>query len=240
MGIGRSDECAPREIAPHWRMVNALRIAGWFAGVMRAAGSLALIVAALALVAPPAASAQAPVTVRGVAKAEAAPIYEKFPLLVVTANGETVAVDIAINLRRILVDQADHGVLVAGAYADAQGTLGADGTLHAQAIVVQPKYYRLESEAMLAPALARDPGRVGGVIDHVDRAASTLALRGDGVLRQVSFDDATRIARMELDPHLGGMVLAGEHVVIAGTRQRDGTLTAGSVYVGKGGYVPPF
>jgi hypothetical protein len=162
------------------------------------------------------------------------------PMIVRTADGHEVTVQVAINPRGADVRHADRSALVAGRYVGVIATGAPGGARHAHAVIVYPPFMAGSDAGETAWDAPAGSARVNGdIVDASPRdGAMALTLRHDGQDALFTIDDATAIVAVD---DAGGFHAypPGAHVFIDATRQRDGRITAGRVFVGKDGLVPP-
>jgi hypothetical protein len=185
--------------------------------------------------------AQTPFHVRGVVvRGGEMMLPELPPMIVRTADGHEVTVQVAINPRGADVRRADRSELVAGRYVGVIATGAPGSARRAHAVLVYPAFMA-GSDAGETPWDA-PPGSArvnGSIVDAGSRdGVLALTLRHGGSDALFTIDDATAVVAFD---DAGGFHAypPGAHVFIDATRQRDGRITAGRVFVGKDGLVPP-
>ncbi|MFI4902181.1 MAG: hypothetical protein ACHP91_02090 [Burkholderiales bacterium] len=188
-----------------------------------------------------ASQAQTPLHVRGVVVRGGEMILPELPPMIVrTADGREVTVQVAINPRGADVRHADRSELVAGRYVGVIATGAPDSPRHAHAVILYPPFLAGNDEGERPWDAPPGSARVNGsIIDATSRdGALALTLRHGGHDSLFTLDEATAVVAVD---DAGGFHAypPGAHVFIDATRQRDGRITAGRVFVGKDGLVPP-
>lgn len=185
--------------------------------------------------------AQTPLHVRGtVVRGGEMSLPELPPMIVRTDDGRELTVQVAINPRGADVRAVDARELGVGRYVGVIATGAAGGARHAHAVIVYPPVLAGTDEGEFpwdAPAASvRVNARIAAAAPR--DGVLLLTLRVGDRDWPVSVDATTTVVAVD---DAGGFHAypPGAHVFIDATRQRDGRITAGRVYVGKDGLVPP-
>jgi hypothetical protein len=212
---------------------------------------IAVTTAALCLAATPASAAPAEEHVRGTVAAVAADT-----VTVKDANGRSERLRLGDETGVRFLTRADLGAIRAGEFIGTTAVQARDGTLRAVEVHVFPEATRGTGEGHrpwdLKPGSTMTNARVAGVESSAaaqstmtNAKVSGVAEAGGGKRLTLSFaggektvlvPPGTPVVRVE--PADRSAVTVGQHVFAAGTRQPDGTLLAGRIFVGKGGVVP--
>jgi hypothetical protein len=200
--------------------------------------ALAAMLAA-GLTAPGAGVAQTSLHVRGaIVESDMRDAYRP-PMVVREDNGALVIVETALNSRGVHVAAGTLAAIVPPHLARAIVERTPDGTLHARVVLVFPDNFIDGEVGEVAwdrpPSSLRIQGTIAAAVP--DGATLAIALRYGDVQSAIVADPATQVAVVtnEYDK----FYVPGDHVFIAATRQRDGRITAGRVFFGKDGFVPP-
>ncbi len=198
---------------------------------------LPALAACIACVAVPVAVAQAPLHVRGEIVAMQGVVPDPAPLRVRLRDGSELTIALAYNFQSFELAPADRARLAPGARVAIASVPAADGTRRALGVLVYPAGYTGSGAGEQPWDLATPPTLTVATIDTVDvrGAVRELTLHDAGTI--VVADDVPVVAT------LGGartVLKPGTPVSINATRQRDGTITAGRIYYGNGGFTPPF
>jgi hypothetical protein len=183
--------------------------------------------------------AQTPINVRGVIVESDKRSVGHPPMIVGLDDGSRVSVELAINAEAIRVVASALRAIAPPRQARAIVERKGDGTLHARAVILLPAGAEDGRDGQEAwdrpPGSLRLQGTVAAAVPGGDAVA--IALR-DGVTQWTIVADAsTRVVELAWVYDKG--YAGGDAVFIAATRQRDGRVTAGRVFFGKDGLVPP-
>jgi len=151
---------------------------------------------------------------------------------------DAVDVALAFNFQSIELAPTDATRLVPGTFV---GVVAEPAAPVPRALLVLVYYAGFEGggEGRIPWDLTPRSTMTRATIAHVaaDAHSRTLTLRYAGREEDVRLGDDVPVVAM-----LGGghtRLRPGEHVFVTATRQRDGALTAGRIYYGSEGYVPP-
>jgi hypothetical protein len=212
----------------------------------RASGSVAAIIPAMlpamlvaGLASPGVAVAQASLHLRGVIVESNLRSTDHPPMVLRQDNGSPVTVELAINARGTRVDASTLRAIAPPRHARAIVEHAPDGTLHARVVLLFPDNFSDGPDGDTPwdrPASSRCiQGTVAAAVPS--GSAIAMALRYGDTQSTIMADEATQVA--EIGSAYGGYYVPGDAVFIAATRQRDGRITAGRVFFGKNGFVPP-
>jgi hypothetical protein len=159
-------------------------------------------------------------------------------LVVTTQDGAKTHVTLASPLRVAWVVPAQFSDIAPGRFVEIASLPQPDGTLRAMEVLVFPAGARGSSEGYfgwdLAPSSMMTNGTVGGVVGSSGRTVTVNYGTGD---KQIVIPDQAPIVSFQ--PADRDAITAGAHVLISGSRDAEGAVTASSVSVGKDGLVPP-
>jgi hypothetical protein len=198
---------------------------------------LCTVTACIACVTAPIAIAQAPLHVRGEIVAMQGVVPDPVPLRVRLRDGSELTIALAYNFQSFELGPADRARLAPGARVAIASVPASDGTRRALGVLVYPAGYTGGGAGEQPWDLATPPSLTVATIDAV-------VVRG--AVREVTLHDAGTIVVADDVPvvaMLGGartVLKPGTPISINATRQRDGTITAGRIYYGNGGFTPPF
>jgi hypothetical protein len=161
------------------------------------------------------------------------------PMVVREDGGSLVTIEMALNARTIHVAAGSLRAIVPPRHARAIVERAADGTLHARVVLVFPDNVADGQDGVAPWDRPASSMRIQGTIAAAvpEGAAIAIALRYGDMQSTIVADAATQVA--EVTNEYDRIYVPGDHVFIAATRQRDGRITAGRVFFGKDGFVPP-
>ena len=176
-------------------------------------------------------------------------------------SGQTLAVRFADHYTVSARSHADMTKIAPGTFLGTTAVAGPDGTLTAVEVHVFPESMRGNGEghrpmdaapgstvtdATVASVTVgpRPPAAAGRTMTNATVAAFTgddkerrMTLRYKGGEKVVAIPKGTPIVMVEIgDP---SMLVPGAHVVVSGVQQKDGSLLADRITVGKDGLIPP-
>jgi hypothetical protein len=153
-------------------------------------------------------------------------------------SGAKAGVKLPPGLRVTWVTQAKLAEVTPGSYVGTAAVAQPDGTLKALELQVFPPAMRGVGEGTHAWDLGADSSMTNGTVgDVVVTHGRMMTITYKGGEKQVLVpDDVPVVTYVPTDR---SALTAGAHVLINGSRAADGTVTAGSVSVGKDGLVPP-
>jgi hypothetical protein len=153
-------------------------------------------------------------------------------------NGTKASARLPANVRVTWLTVAQASEIKPGSYVGTAAVPQADGTLKALEVQVFPPSMRGAGEGTrdwdLGAGSSMTNGTVGSLVNASGRTI-TITYKG-GEKRVVVPDDVPIVT---YEPADRTALTTGANVLINGTRSTDGTVTAGSVSVGKDGLVPP-
>jgi hypothetical protein len=153
-------------------------------------------------------------------------------------NGTKASAKLPADVRVTWLTVAQANEIKQGSYVGTAAVPQADGTLKALEVQVFPPSMRGVGEGTrdwdLGAGSSMTNGTVGSLVNASGRTI-TITYKG-GEKRVVVPDDVPIVT---YEPTDRKALTTGANVLINGTRAADGTVTAGSVSVGKNGLVPP-
>jgi hypothetical protein len=224
--------------APPARRTHCAKF-GFAAVSFVAAAFAAVAFAAVMFATASAAIAQTPLHIRGDIVAMSNVVPDPPPLRVRLHDGSELVVALAFNFQSTELRAIGHDTLRAGANVGVIAAPAADGTLQAIAVLVYPADYAAAATREEPWDLAAHATMTFATLDAVDvrGGARALALADAGGTRTIVVADSAPVVAMQGSGHT--VLAPGTHVFINATRQRDGTITAGRIYFGSGGFTPP-
>jgi hypothetical protein len=155
-------------------------------------------------------------------------------------DGNTVTIHMAYNWEAFLVEPVDPFRVIDGSYIGVIA-MPADGqSPNATSVLLYPDYWRGVQEGR--HEWDSPPGSTmtnGTLVKRVrDRGAETWMLDGSDDTRMIRVGSDVPMMTIVSGGH-NQPVEAGAPVFINATRQRDGTITAGWIFYGEKGFVPP-
>ena len=160
-------------------------------------------------------------------------------LQVRSRTGELVAVKLADNYTVNAVVRIGIDRIVPGSYIGTASVPQSDGSLQSLEVLLFPEARRGTSEGHfpwdLQPGSMMTNATVAEVVAADKSRRLTLKYK-DGVQSIVVPADAPIVT---FEPGDRAMLVPGAHVMFGAAKQPDGTLTAGSINVGKDGLIPP-
>ena len=155
-----------------------------------------------------------------------------------TRSGAKMHVVLPATFRVVSVIKAKIGDVEPGSYIGSAAAPQPDGTLRALEVTVFPPTMKGAGQGSYAWDLGPTTSMTNGSVGKLETTnGRTMTLDyGSGEKKIVIPDDVPIVALALADRNV---IVAGAHVIVNGTRGADGTVTAGSVNVGKDGLVPP-
>ena len=155
-------------------------------------------------------------------------------------DGSDIAVEVAFNWEAYPIAEVDRANVVDGSYVGVVAVPAGDGALRARAVLLYPEHLR--GTLMGHHPWDSAPGSTMTTATRVWRVAG-----GDGetwTRRDAQGEHAIRVGGDVpfVTTGIGGhnySIAAGAPVFVNATRQRDGTITAGRIFYGEHGFVPP-
>ncbi len=184
----------------------------------------------------------------GVAQAQTAGTPARLRGTIDTVTGDSMAltlrdqskatVALPANLRVTWLSEAKPSDIATGSYIGTAAVPQPDGTLRALEIQVFPSAMRGVGEGNhpwdTGPGSSMTNGTIGSLVNANGR---TITITYKGGEKTVVVPD--NVPFVTYSPADRAALTPGAHVIINGTRADDGTMTAGSISVGKDGLVPP-
>ena len=173
-------------------------------------------------------------------------------LQVRTAQGATVALGLADNVRLVAVSRAERSAIAPGVFLGTTAVPQPDGTLAASEVHIFPESMRgtgeghrpmdsLPGNTMTNATVAGVSGSGGATMTNATVAGvatgQRLILQYKGGEKIVTLGADVPIVFLE--PAYRGMLVPGAHVVLTATTLENGKLRADRITVGKDGTVPP-
>ena len=173
-------------------------------------------------------------------------------LRVKTAQGATLALELAGNVRVMAVSRAERSAIAPGVFLGTTAVPQPDGTLAASEVHIFPESMRgtgeghrpmdsLPGNTMTNATVAGVSGSGGATMTNATVAGvatgQRLILQYKGGEKIVTLGADVPIVFLE--PADRGMLVPGAHVVLTATTQENGSLRADRITVGKDGTVPP-
>lgn len=173
-------------------------------------------------------------------------------LQVRTAQGATVALGLADNVRLVAVSRAERSAIAPGVFLGTTAVPQPDGTLAASEVHIFPESMRgtgeghrpmdsLPGNTMTNATVAGVSGSGGATMTNATVAGVatgqrlTLQYKGGEKIVTLGAD----VPIVFLEPADRGMLVPGAHVVLTATTLENGKLRADRITVGKDGTVPP-
>jgi hypothetical protein len=160
-------------------------------------------------------------------------------LVVGTRQGTNVSVKLADNLRVTTVVKASLADIKPGVYIGTSSVPKEGSTSRALEIHILPEAMRGAGEGDfpwdLAPGSSMTNGTVGNPVEGVEGTTVTVGYKGGE--RKVTIQPDTAI--VTYGPADQSDIKSGTPVFVFARKQSDGSLSAGSVTVGKNGVAPP-
>ena len=172
-------------------------------------------------------------------------------LQVRTAQGATVALGLADNVRLVAVSRAERSAIAPGVFLGTTAVPQPDGTLAASEVHIFPESMRGTGEGhrpMDSPGNTMTNATVTGVSSSGGRTMTnaTVAEIATGQRLTLQYKGGEKIVTLGadvpivfLEPADRGMLVPGAHVVVTAAAQENGRLRADRITVGKDGTVPP-
>ncbi len=153
-------------------------------------------------------------------------------------NGTKVSAKLPADTRYVWLTESKPSEIKEGSYVGTAAVQQPDGTLKALEVQVFPPAMRGVGEGTrpwdLGDKSSMTNGTVGSLVAAQGR---TITITYKGGEKKVVVPDDVPIVTYE--PADRAALTPGANVLINGTRAADGTVTAGSVSIGKDGLVPP-
>jgi hypothetical protein len=153
-------------------------------------------------------------------------------------NGSKASAKLPPNVRVTWLTEVQPSEVKEGSYVGTAAVRQADGTLKALEVQVFPPSMRGVGEGSrdwdLGAGSSMTNGTVGSLVSANGR---TMTITYKGGEKHVVVPDDVPIVTYE--PTDRTALTAGANVLINGSREADGTVTAASISVGKNGLVPP-
>ena len=134
--------------------------------------------------------------------------------------------------------KAKLGDVQPGSYIGTAAAPQPDGTLRALEVTVFPPSMKGAGQGSYAWDLGPTTSMTNGSVGKLEATnGHTMTVDYGSGEKQIVIPDDVPIVALELADR--NVIIKGAHVIVNGTRAADGTVTAGSVNVGKDGLVPP-
>ncbi|MFT3960423.1 hypothetical protein [Propionivibrio sp.] len=172
-------------------------------------------------------------------------------LRVRTTQGETVALEVADNVRLTAVSRAERSAIAPGVFLGTTAVPQADGTLAAVEVHIFAESMRGTGEGhrpMDSPGNTMTNATVTGVSGSGGKTMTNATVAegatGQRIILQYKGGEKTvtlgaDVPIVFLEPADRSMLASGAHVVLTATAQENGRLRADRITVGKDGTVPP-
>lgn len=189
--------------------------------------------AAMAQAPSPAAPSAGPARLRGVINSVSADTLQ-----MTTRAGMAMTVKLPENLRVNSMFASKLTDVQPGSYIGSAATPQPDGTLRALQVTIFPPAARGTAEGHfpwdLTPSSTMTNGTVGNITSANGRV---LTVKYGNAEKQILVPEDVPVVSFE--PGTRELLVPGAQIILNGTRAADGTVTAGSVSVGKDGLIPP-
>jgi hypothetical protein len=189
--------------------------------------------AAMAQAPSPATPSAGPARLRGVVNSVSADTLQ-----MTTRAGMAMTIKLPENLRVNSMFASKLADVQPGSYIGSAATPQPDGTLRALQVTIFPPAARGTAEGHfpwdLTPSSTMTNGTVGNITSANGRV---LTVKYGNAEKQILVPEDVPVVSFE--PGTRELLVPGAQIILNGTRAADGTVTAGSISVGKDGLIPP-